>query len=89
MSRIAVVPTLIESALLLELVGDIQRVRAKLKRYNDIFDFTRAGADFQPLGTAWGISAADAATLYSRLKSIQQSMDSVDFINLSDVDQGG
>lgn len=89
MARINVNPALVESQLLLEVVGDIQRVRAKLARYDNIFDLTRAGADFTALGAAWGVSAGEAATLYARMRSIEGTMNGVDFQNLSDVDQGG
>lgn len=88
MARINVNPNLPEGALLLGVVNLLQQCRAALARNNNIFDFTRSGADFSPLGVALGISAADAATLYSRLRAIETTMNGVDFVNLSDVDQG-
>lgn len=88
MARINVNSNLSEGKLLLETIDSIQKCRAMLARNNNIFDYTRAGADFAPLGTALGCSAAEAATLYSRMRSIESTMNGVDFVNLSDVDQG-
>lgn len=88
MARKNINPNLPEGKLLLDTVSLIQQCRAALARNNAIFDFTRAGADFTPLGAALGVTAAEAAELYSRLRAIETTMNGVDFINLSDVDQG-
>lgn len=88
MARIVVNPTLVEAKLLLDVTSMIQKVRADLARTNNIMDFTRTGADFAPLGVALGCSAAEASTLYARFRAIETTMNSVDFVNLSDVDQG-
>lgn len=88
MARKNVNPQLVEGKLLLDTVGRIQETRATLKRVNDIMDFTRSGADFAALGVALGVSAADAETIYARMKAIQTTMDGVDFQNLSEIDQG-
>lgn len=88
MARTPVNPQLVEGRLLLDVTSDLQRVRAKLKRMNDIMDFTRAGPDFAPLGVALGCSAAEAEELYSRYTAIAATMNGADFMNLSKVDQG-
>lgn len=88
MARINVNPNFVEAKILLDVTSDIQRVRAKLSRVNNIMDFTRAGADFAPLAAALGCTAAEAATIYARYVSIKQAMDGVDFQNLSEIDQG-
>lgn len=89
MARINVTSNLPEGKLLLDTVNLIQQCRAALARNNNIFDYTRAGADFTALGTALGVTAGEAATLYSRLRAIENTMNGGDFVNLSDVDQGG
>lgn len=88
MARIEVNAALVRGKLVLDMTSAIQRVRALLKRTNDIMDFTRAGADFAPLGVALGCSSAEASTLYARFRAIEATMNGVDFVNLSDVDQG-
>lgn len=89
MARKNIDSTLPEGKLLLDTVSLIQQCRAALKRNNDIFDFTRLGANFAPLGTALGVTEGEAAELYGRLRAIEATMNGVDFVNLSDVDQGG
>jgi len=89
MSRIPLdVANKIEAKLVLDMVSLIQNCRATLARTNNILDYTRSGADFAPLGTALGCSAGEAATLYSRFRSIETTMNGADFVNLSDIDQG-
>lgn len=88
MARILVNPNLVEAKLMLDVVSAIQKVRALNARACNIWDFTRAGADFTALGAALGCTAAEAATLYSRFRAIETAMNGVDFVNLSDVDQG-
>lgn len=88
MARIVVNASFIEAKLLLNVVSAIQNVRALNSRCCNIMDLTRAGGDFSALGTALGCSAAEAATLYSRMRAIETTMNGADFVNLSDVDQG-
>lgn len=88
MSRINVNPDLVEAQVMLRVTSLIQKVRAENARACNIWDYTRAGADFTALGTALGCSAADAATLYSRFRAIETAMNGTDFVNLSEVDQG-
>jgi hypothetical protein len=88
MARIAINAALVEGKLLLDMTAAIQKVRAQLARNNNIMDLTRAGADFTPLGAALGCTATEASTLYSRFRSIETTMNGIDFVNLSDVDQG-
>ena len=88
MARIAIDPNLPQGKLLLEVVDAIQKVRALNARACDIFDFTRAGADFAPLGAALGCTGAQASTLYSRFRAIETTMNGNDFESLADVDQG-
>lgn len=88
MARINVDGTKFEGRLLLNVTDMIQRVRAQLARTNNIMDLTRAGADFTALGVALGCTAAEASTLYARMRAIEVTMSGVDFTNLSDVDQG-
>lgn len=88
MARINVNPALPESKLLLDTIDQIQTVRAALARTNNIMDYTRSGADFSPLATALGCSAAEAEAVYSQMKSIEATMNGGDFVNLSQLDQG-
>lgn len=88
MSRMTINGALFEGKLVLDVIDLIQQVRARLPRVNNVMDFTRSGADFTALGTALGLSAADAATLYARMRAIEATMNTTDFTNLSDVDQG-
>lgn len=88
MPRIVVNPGFVEGKLLLDVTSLIQRTRAQLARVNNIMDFTRAGSDFAPLAAALGCTAGEAATLYARYVAIKNTMDGVDFVNLSEVDQG-
>lgn len=88
MARIAIDPNLVEGKLLLEAVDSIQRTRALLGRVNDIMDYTRNGGDFAPLAQALGCTTAEAAVIFSRMSTIEGTMDSVDFQNLSELDQG-
>lgn len=88
MARISVNAGLVEGKMLLDAIDQLQRVRARLARANNIMDFTRSGGDFTALGTALGVSPADAATLYARMRAIEATMNGTDFVNLADVDQG-
>lgn len=88
MARITIDPALFQAQLMLRVCSMIQKVRAENARACNIWDYTRAGADFTALGVALGCSAADAATLYSRFRAIEATMNGPDFVNLSEVDQG-
>lgn len=88
MARINVNSALVQSKLLLGVVDRTQRLRAEVTRVKNIEDRTRSGADFSALGTALGVTAAEAEDIYSRLVAIETALNALLFQNLADVDQG-
>jgi hypothetical protein len=88
MARTTINPNLPEGALMLKVVSAIEDARALNSRACNIWDYTRAGADFTALAAALGCTAQQAEALYSRFRSIETAMNGIDFQNLAEIDQG-
>lgn len=88
MARIELDAGKVKAQLSLEIATKVSELRALVSRTKEIYDRTRLGPNFAPLGTDLGVSEAQAEDMYGRLVTMQTDLTSGNFANVADFDQG-